>query len=193
MKRLLVPFLIALLAAVASAQQLLPDNLPACAKQCTVLQQGSTGCLPAGGAVSLMIGPSLPFWRTFLLLNRRWPSRLDLADSSSSLNQIRAPINHASVNQHSSLNSIPIPRLRCAVVAPLATCKPFRIGTRTSAERAEPLCLAAITIRPITHKQLRLLQMQQAKSLPVLARRSRRSRILTPRRRNRRAHGIHRL
>ena len=50
MNHLLFPLLFAFLNPLISAQQLLPNNLPSCAQQCTVLQQGQTGCTPAGGA-----------------------------------------------------------------------------------------------------------------------------------------------
>lgn len=41
--------ILALITNVAT-QQLIPSNLPPCAQQCTALQQGQTGCVPAGGA-----------------------------------------------------------------------------------------------------------------------------------------------
>ena len=50
MKHLLFALLSALLNLLISAQQLLPPNLPTCAQKCEVLQQGQTGCTPAGGA-----------------------------------------------------------------------------------------------------------------------------------------------
>ena len=40
----------ALLAPLITAQQLIPQNLPSCVQQCPALQQGQTGCTPAGGA-----------------------------------------------------------------------------------------------------------------------------------------------
>lgn len=42
--------LLTTLAPLTLSQQLIPSNLPSCAEQCTVLQQGQTGCVPAGGA-----------------------------------------------------------------------------------------------------------------------------------------------
>ena len=50
MNRLFLPLLIAIITPLISAQQLIPNNLPSCAGQCTVLQQGQSGCTPAGGA-----------------------------------------------------------------------------------------------------------------------------------------------
>ena len=50
MQYLLLPLLLTILNSLTTAQQLIPQDLPSCAQQCTVLEQGQTGCTPAGGA-----------------------------------------------------------------------------------------------------------------------------------------------
>lgn len=48
--RHLLTLLLTTLPPLTLSQQLIPTNLPSCAQSCTVLQQGQTGCVPAGGA-----------------------------------------------------------------------------------------------------------------------------------------------
>ena len=50
MKTFVFPLLIAIITPLTTAQQLISTTLPACVQACVPLQQGQTGCTPAGGA-----------------------------------------------------------------------------------------------------------------------------------------------